>query len=45
MALKPGAPIAALDREEGRLADIVNQTAGMRAWELWRAEIRAAVNW
>ena len=45
MALKPGAPIAALDREEGRLADVVNQTAGMRAWELWRAEIRAAVNW
>src|SRR6185295_18473518 len=35
MALKPGATIAALDDEEGRLADIVNQTAGMRTWDLW----------
>jgi HCOMODA/2-hydroxy-3-carboxy-muconic semialdehyde decarboxylase len=45
MALKGGAPIAALDAEEGRLADAVNRTAGMRAWELWRSEVRAAVNW
>jgi ribulose-5-phosphate 4-epimerase/fuculose-1-phosphate aldolase len=39
------AAIAALDPEEGRLADVVNQTAGMRAWELWRSQIRAQVNW
>ena len=45
MALKGGAPIAALDAEEGRLADIVNQTAGMRAWDLWRSQIRGEVNW
>ena len=45
MALKPGAPIAALDDEEGRLADAVNQTAALRAWELWRSEVRGAVNW
>ena len=45
MALKPGATIAALDDEEGRLADIVNQTAGMRAWDLWRSEVRKEENW
>jgi HCOMODA/2-hydroxy-3-carboxy-muconic semialdehyde decarboxylase len=45
LALKGGAPIAALDPEEGRLADVVNQTAGMRAWELWRSQVRAQVNW
>ena len=39
------APIAALDMEEGRLADAVNQTAGMRAWDLWRSQVRAQVNW
>jgi HCOMODA/2-hydroxy-3-carboxy-muconic semialdehyde decarboxylase len=45
MALKGGAPIAALDDEEGRLADAVNQTAGMRAWGLWRSQVRGQVNW
>ncbi len=44
-ALKGGAPIAALDLEEGRLADAVNQTAGMRAWDLWRSQVRSEVNW
>jgi ribulose-5-phosphate 4-epimerase/fuculose-1-phosphate aldolase len=44
-ALKGGAPIAALDLEEGRLADVINQTAGMRAWELWRSQVRSQVNW
>ena len=44
-ALKGGAPIAALDVEEGRLADVVNQTAGLRAWDLWRTQVRAQVNW
>ena len=45
MALGSDAPIAALDAEEGRLADIVNQTASMRAWDLWRSEVRAKVHW
>ena len=44
-ALAGGAPMAALDAEEGQLADIVNQTAGMRAWDLWRDEVRSNVNW
>jgi HCOMODA/2-hydroxy-3-carboxy-muconic semialdehyde decarboxylase len=44
-ALGRGAPMAALDREEGRLADAVNQTAGMRAWDLWRTQIRSEVDW
>jgi ribulose-5-phosphate 4-epimerase/fuculose-1-phosphate aldolase len=44
-ALGRGAPIAALDDEEGRLADAVNQTAGLRAWDLWRGQVRSAVNW
>ncbi len=43
--LKSGAPMAALDQEEGRLADIVNQTASMRAWDLWRSQVRSQVNW
>lgn len=45
MALGSGGPIAALDEEEGRLADGPNQTAGTRAWDLWRAQVRAQVNW
>ena len=45
MALKDGAIMAALDADEGRLADAINQTAGMRAWELWRNRVRAEVNW
>src|SRR6266581_440717 len=45
MALKDGAPIAALDQEEGRLADVVNQAAGKRAWDLWRSQVRSQVNW
>lgn len=44
-ALAGGAPMAALDAEEGRLADGLNQTAGLRAWELWRTQMRAAVGW
>jgi len=45
MALGRGAIVAALDREEGRLADAVNQAAGMRAWDLWRKQVRSQVNW
>ena len=45
LALGRGAPMAALDNEEGRLADAINQTAGLRAWDLWRTQVRAQVNW
>ena len=34
-----------LSDEEGRLADVPNQTAGLRAWELWREEIRNQTGW
>jgi HCOMODA/2-hydroxy-3-carboxy-muconic semialdehyde decarboxylase len=44
-ALANGAPTAALNDEEARLADVINRTAGMRAWDLWRAQVRAQVNW
>jgi len=45
MALGRGAPIAALDDEEGRLADAVNLTAATRAWDLWRSQVRSQVKW
>jgi len=45
VALGGGATIAALDAEEGRLADAVNQTAGRRAWDLWRTQVRNQLNW
>ena len=45
MALKAGAAMAALDDEEGRLADAVNQSAALRAWDLWRNQVRGEVNW
>jgi len=45
MALGGGGKMAALDAEEGRLADAVNQTAGRRAWDLWRAQVRNQLNW
>ncbi len=44
-ALAGGAPIAALDAEEGKLADVINQTAGMRAWDLWRTQVRNQAGW
>lgn len=44
-ALADGGPLAALNEEEGRLADQPNQTAGMRAWDLWRSEIRDQTGW
>jgi ribulose-5-phosphate 4-epimerase/fuculose-1-phosphate aldolase len=44
-SLAAGEPLAGLDAEEGDLADVVNQGAGMRAWELWRAEARASNGW
>lgn len=45
MALGRGVPPAALSEEEGRLADALNLTAGMRAWDLWRTQVRNQLNW
>jgi ribulose-5-phosphate 4-epimerase/fuculose-1-phosphate aldolase len=45
LALAGGKPMAALEAEEGRLADVINQTAGLRAWDLWRTQVRAQVGW
>ena len=45
MALSNGGRIAALDEEEGLLADEPNKGACMRAWELWRRQVREEVNW
>ena len=44
-ALGGGAPVAALGSDEGLLADAVNQTAGMRAWDLWRMQVRTQTGW
>jgi len=44
-ALGSGGPMAALDEEEGRLADGPNQTAGTRAWDLWRTQVRSTAGW
>ena len=45
LALGGGGRMAALDKEEGLLADAVNQTAGRRAWDLWRTQVRNQLNW
>jgi hypothetical protein len=34
-----GGPIAALDAEEGRLADAVNLATDTRSWELWKRRV------
>ena len=39
-ALLHGRSIAALSAEEGRLADETNIAACMRAWDLWRGQVR-----
>ena len=38
-----GGPIAALDEEEGRLADAVNVAGVNRPWELWKLKMSGAV--
>lgn len=43
--LAQGGTIAALSPDEGALADGPNQTAGMRAWNLWREETRQSLGW
>jgi ribulose-5-phosphate 4-epimerase/fuculose-1-phosphate aldolase len=45
MALADGGPIASLDGPEGEVADGPNRTAGMRAWRLWRTQVREHVGW
>jgi ribulose-5-phosphate 4-epimerase/fuculose-1-phosphate aldolase len=45
VALAAGEPLAALDEAEGLLADAVNQGAGLRAWDLWRAQVRTQTGW
>jgi HCOMODA/2-hydroxy-3-carboxy-muconic semialdehyde decarboxylase len=46
MALaEDGEELAVLSDEEGALADVPNQTAGLRAWDLWREEIRKDTGW
>ena len=45
VALGRGGPMAALDEEEGRLADGPNKGASLRAWELWRREVREETGW
>ncbi len=44
-ALAGGKTMASLSEEEGRLADVLNKGACMRAWDLWRREVRDRVNW
>ena len=44
-ALAQRGPIASLSEEEGVLADVPNMTAGPRAWDLWRREIRETAGW
>lgn len=45
VALANGAPLAALSAEEGILADVPNEGGSLRAWELWRTQVRARTNW
>ena len=45
ISIEENGSIEALEQEEGILADEINKTAGMRAWNLWRTEIRSQHNW
>ena len=45
ISISPDGEIEALETQEGILADKINRTAGMRAWNLWRTQIRAQTNW
>lgn len=45
ISLAQGAAVNGLSSEECELADGPNRTAGMRAWNLWREEVRAATGW
>lgn len=45
MALRGGRPMASLDEKEGRLAEVPDYGACVRAWESWRRMVRKNVNW
>jgi HCOMODA/2-hydroxy-3-carboxy-muconic semialdehyde decarboxylase len=45
LTLSGGAAVTGLSAKEAELADGPNRTAGMRAWDLWRTEVRLAVGW
>lgn len=45
VALSGGAAVKGLSAEEAVLADGPNRTAGKRAWDLWRTEVRMAAGW
>lgn len=45
MTLSGGTAVVGLSAEEAELADGPNRTAGMRAWDLWRNEVRNATGW
>ncbi|MFL2545825.1 MAG: class II aldolase/adducin family protein [Candidatus Rariloculaceae bacterium] len=44
-ALGGDKPIAALNDEEGAIADVPNSKACMRAWNLWREELGEQIDW
>jgi HCOMODA/2-hydroxy-3-carboxy-muconic semialdehyde decarboxylase len=44
-ALAADGEMAALSPEEGTLADVANSGASLRAWELWRSEVRGTTGW
>ncbi len=41
MLMSNGGRVAGLNGDEATLADVVNQGAGMRAWDLWRKQVAA----
>jgi HCOMODA/2-hydroxy-3-carboxy-muconic semialdehyde decarboxylase len=45
VALASGGPMAALSPDEGLLADVQNEGASLRAWELWRTQVRRQEGW
>lgn len=45
MMLSQGSEVPGLDAAEAELADVPNRTAGLRAWDLWRTEVREATGW
>jgi HCOMODA/2-hydroxy-3-carboxy-muconic semialdehyde decarboxylase len=45
LLLSSGEPLDALEEEEGRLADAVNDAGSLRAWNLWRTEITMETGW
>lgn len=44
-ALAGDSRIAALTEAEGLLADVPNESSGMRAWHVWRSEVREQTGW